>query len=114
MGLWFWTPIRVPRYRVSGIWGNILRFGDVYFMGDEVFHQGWVFVLGMVVESFFRWTIGWMWVLYLPRPLVFLELLSSKCIGLKIVMSRIGGLCLRWRFSGAHCINLRSRSLDRC
>lgn len=66
-----WSPTRVPRYRVSGLWSDILRFGDVYFMGGEVFHQGWVFVLGMVVESFFRWTVGWMWVLYLPCPQAF-------------------------------------------
>lgn len=30
-----WVLGRVPRYLMSGVWGNILKFGDASFMGGE-------------------------------------------------------------------------------
>lgn len=34
--IWGWEPCRVPRRCLSGLWGNILRFGDPSFAGGRV------------------------------------------------------------------------------
>ena len=38
--IWGWEPSRVPRHRLSGLWGNILRFEDPSFAGRELFRRG--------------------------------------------------------------------------
>lgn len=40
-----WVPSSAPRYRASGVWGNILKFGDVSFSWGSMFSRGWGFIV---------------------------------------------------------------------
>lgn len=51
--VWGWVPSRVPRHRVPGLWGNLMRVGDSSTLRGELFSRGVGFKVGEASRSRF-------------------------------------------------------------